>query len=516
MTSNTALIEKLMKRVNKLRSGSNNQAAPPRKRDFDSIASSTDDDDDDHAAKKQLEEENVSRFQSNSALEISELPSTPNLADSHTFLDLSQQDNGIADVIAPVPYIEKRASSMSPMESANGSTAAGTITTSVTESVAEEETLDVPSNRDERVKFIKDMNANLKIVAAHNRVGKVIAAKDAALSIRRHQLLRAYLSWMESDLDIDSDLAKRTNMELCLGLLFKDPKITCPEDFKTIGKSLHDKWEAENWGEDIVPDEGNESEEEQEPPQKPFDGLRASSTRNLISQYNTDATIRYPPKGHRIWGENGIMDGVVEKRGPSGYKTYILDRRVSQKSAKVFGHNGIPVGVWYPTQLVALQRGAHGSRVGGIAGSVATGAYSIVTSAHYDDLDEDKGETLYFSGSNSHENDDPSKPLPSSKATKALKASRSSGKPVRVLRSGGSTYSDNPKSKSSSYLPSCGLRYDGLYRVVEMRIEMNNKNGAYERFKLERLPNQVSLEEIRRESPTYQQIKDLQDSKVGY
>lgn len=89
----------------------------------------------------------------------------------------------------------------------------------------------------------------------------------------------------------------------------------------------------------------------------------------------------------------------------------------------------------------------------------------------YDDLDQDHGDILFYSGSNSHENKDPNVPAPSTAGTKALKISRITRKPVRVLRSGG-TYNSK---KSNRFSPSCGIRYDGLYQVVDELLPKNKK-----------------------------------------
>ena len=73
------------------------------------------------------------------------------------------------------------------------------------------------------------------------------------------------------------------------------------------------------------------------------------------------------------------MHGVVLKIS-SRRRDYILDSRYPKRDAKVFGHNGLDVGQWWPMQIVALFNGAHGSKIGGISGNSQTGAYSIVTS----------------------------------------------------------------------------------------------------------------------------------------
>ena len=119
---------------------------------------------------------------------------------------------------------------------------------------------------------------------------------------------------------------------------------------------------------------------------------------------------------------------------------------------------------------MALARGAHGARIAGIAGDTDLGAYSIVVSSSgfYDALDRDEGRRLFYSGSGSHENEDPDRPAKSTSGTKALKASLATGRPVRVLRAG------NPgNNESHPWAPERGIRYDGLYRVVRMLTPLN-------------------------------------------
>lgn len=75
-------------------------------------------------------------------------------------------------------------------------------------------------------------------------------------------------------------------------------------------------------------------------------------------------------------------------------------------------------------QILALFNGAYSSKMASISGNSETGAYSIVTSGGvYEELDKDRGNTLYYSGSRSYDNTDPKKPFPSSASTLVLKAS---------------------------------------------------------------------------------------------
>jgi len=56
---------------------------------------------------------------------------------------------------------------------------------------------------------------------------------------------------------------------------------------------------------------------------------------------------------------------------------------------------------------------------------------------------------------------------------------------VRVLRGAGGV---------ERYSPSCGLRYDGLYRIVREEARTNLKRGAYVCFQLVRLTNQAEMD----------------------
>lgn len=57
-------------------------------------------------------------------------------------------------------------------------------------------------------------------------------------------------------------------------------------------------------------------------------------------------TLRLPPLDHPIFGREGIMHGVAIKKGRR--KAEVLDPRFSRKHSKIYGHNGLPVGTWFP------------------------------------------------------------------------------------------------------------------------------------------------------------------------
>ena len=123
--------------------------------------------------------------------------------------------------------------------------------------------------------------------------------------------------------------------------------------------------------------------------------------------------------------------------------------------------------------------------------------YTDERTGRYEDMDQDQGDVLYYSGSNSHENEDKDTPI-LSHSTKGLIQSRIDNRKIRVLRKAGGT---------SKYSPSAGLRYDGLYQIVGEEIMRNAKGGAYKRFILQRCPGQAPIDTSR---PTEAEKRCLQ------
>ncbi|KAI1819507.1 PUA-like domain-containing protein [Xylaria intraflava] len=312
-----------------------------------------------------------------------------------------------------------------------------------------------------------------------------------------------YLDWLETSLDMTPQIRFVTKVDLVLQNL-TDPKNNIPAKLVSKAQTLYDRYTAENWGEDVVVDDDTDTPTAPEP-------VMASAGTAIIGE------IELPSPNDPIFGEGGIMYGIIiDNSGKS--RVYRLRPDIHRRSAKAYGHNGIALGTWFPLQINALFWGAHGARMGGIAGSVITGAWSIVVASAYEDLDSDLGDTLYYSGSNSHTNDNPHKSAPPSAGTKALHASIATGNPVRVLRSGGAGNNNRQRGRiptgprnpnQNRYLPSCGLRYDGLYRVTLFRQRVNKKHGLYDQFKLERLPGQTPLLELQRTSPTADEVAAL-------
>ncbi|KAI1351266.1 hypothetical protein F5Y01DRAFT_304760 [Xylaria sp. FL0043] len=296
---------------------------------------------------------------------------------------------------------------------------------------------------------------------------------------------RLYLDWLDTDLEMTPAINNEAKVELVLTTLM-NPVNHVLDEVAQKAEDLLSKYKAENWGRDLVADENPDGGSDVQP--------TASAEPNI-------GVVQIPSPNDPVFGTAGIMYGImVDTSGKR--KDYRLRPDLPRKSYKVYGHNDIALGTWFPFQISALFYGAHGARMAGIAGSVTTGAWSIVIARTYEGLDTDNGNTLYYSGSNSHDNKNPRQAAPASQGTRALHASLKTQNPVRVLRSGGS-FSDRNKNP---YLPSCGLRYDGLYRVVEFRKHRNQHDGLYDQFKLERLPDQTLLSDLQRSSPTTEQV----------
>ncbi|KAH9904053.1 PUA-like domain-containing protein [Xylariomycetidae sp. FL2044] len=375
----------------------------------------------------------------------------------------------------------------------------------------------VGESKQARIGHMRDQHKNIIQLASKSaRAGVVLTIPNKELTPaeaeRRYTALRRHLQWLETDLEMEPDIKEKTKPDIVFKRIFDEPKSHFPDDIKIRAEMLFNKWVADNWGADDVRDEADDDDAAEDlVDEGDTNGASNDGGATLPPSSSLKAT-RFPPREHPIYGVGGIMWGCIMVRGSNNMRVYRLNPTVPKRSAKVYGHNAVAVGAWFATQLVALHRGAHGARMGGIAGRRDTGAYSIVVSESYHDLDEDRGETLFYSGSGSHDNADPDAPALSTSCTDAMKASLRTKLPVRVLRSGrlSSGY------KRSTYAPDCGLRYDGLYQVDRLHVKKNGKGGLYEQFELHRLPDQTPLSEIRLDCPTPEQRRHFGMIRDGY
>lgn len=316
-------------------------------------------------------------------------------------------------------------------------------------------------------------------------------SKTQPLNGEEEQLLEEFFGLLQT-VDMTPELKDATLMDEGMEMVLDTAKHEFPDHFVELARNLHTLWMAQDWGARV---EDDEEEEEEEVAESEDDG----------SQRTPSAGIRplpMPPSAdHPIYGANGIMRGILQIR--TGRTSYRLDRSFPRRTATVFGHNNIAVGSWWPRQIAALRDGMHGRRVGGISGKDEEGAYSVVISRLYEDTDADRGDEVFYSGPNSHTNTDRDAP-PDNKGTDHLRTSLESGRPVRVIRSG---------TRRRANSPSVGLRYDGLYTVVDCSEATNGRGGLYLRFRMQRCPGQDPIDLSR---PTPEEVQSFNLVKDGY
>lgn len=163
-------------------------------------------------------------------------------------------------------------------------------------------------------------------------------------------------------------------------------------------------------------------------------------------------------------------------------------------SCDYIGQGNLINGQWWPLQICAMRDGAHGEIQGGIHGQAGKGAYSVVISGGaYKDID--KGDEVEYCGTAGANG-------VLSPATKLMMEAFNFQNPLRLLRSSKSV-------KSGVYRPSEGIRYDGLYLVVETHL-LDPEKAMY-RFSLRRSGNQPPIRyqgvEVR---PTFEQLRELE------
>lgn len=200
----------------------------------------------------------------------------------------------------------------------------------------------------------------------------------------------------EYDFEISPRMRDEAAIDTYLKFMFDDPRFHFPRDIQDRARALYEEYEACNWTATSVDDSEGSDIEESTPDH--LDGNNDSTTASSVGAGDgaragdastRNATVRLPPENDPIWGLEGIMHGVAPKFGK--IKTFVIDRRYlkEKRSANVFGHNGLEPGDWFPNQIVALFHGGHGARMAGIHGKVGVGAYSVVVSGSYKEVDKE-------------------------------------------------------------------------------------------------------------------------------
>lgn len=257
----------------------------------------------------------------------------------------------------------------------------------------------------------------------------------------------------------------------------------------SLGTKSHEAGSREN---PVVLDDILDADDNMSPTERV---VRAKETVNLDEEISPIESILGPvDTAQPIFGARGIMRGITISADRRQYSKYSIHVGYKKSNANVIGHNKLKVGDWWPKQICALRDGAHGAKISGIWGTSRDGAYSIVLSGTYDSLNADRGDILYYCGSHSLVNKDPTTP-PKSNYTEALRHSSRTKSPVRVLR--------NSRS-NSPWSPSHGIRYDGLYVVTGEETKHNMLGGAYTRFRMDRIMKQPAIDMNR---PTKEEVE---------
>lgn len=211
--------------------------------------------------------------------------------------------------------------------------------------------------------------------------------------------------------------------------------------------------------------------------------------------------------GELLRGIQPIMSTAKESKsnikgsssnGSSSIRTYHLESSYTKTSSKFVGGGHLKNGDWWPLQLAAVRDGAHGEMMAGISGSKGLGAFSIVMHTatetdfidpialdlsynKYPNFDLPNIDQIWYCGTQGHETQT-GEAGKRSAATELLMTSQEKQQPIRVLRG------CKVKSKLA---PAKGLRYDGLYRIVESVCI--HQDLAIWMFLLERIPGQISI-----------------------
>lgn len=165
---------------------------------------------------------------------------------------------------------------------------------------------------------------------------------------------------------------------------------------------------------------------------------------------------------------------------------------------------GVPVGKHWRYRIHVSEAGVHRPPVSGIHGKATDGCYSICMSGGYED-DIDEGDEFTYTGSGGRDLDGNKRTAGQSKdqqltrenlsialncpahkgcakctearACDACKARWREGKPVRVCRS---------EKAKGTYAPKSGIRYDGLYKVVDFWPEKGRSGFIVWRYRFRR------------------------------
>ncbi len=296
--------------------------------------------------------------------------------------------------------ITDRSSTLPTAAQVGASSSSNAITTDETDN-ANDVALSVPTNPKDFAKTFGD--APYKTIVQYANQLRLRRQPPTPLTPEQSQHLKLMLRAFSSINSLTPKLEKELHLRQALEVVMGDhPQCRVestvwkfPDDCIAIATTAHRNYTSENWGaNDNLQDDADAIIDNNtagppaatnQPPTATTAAPNTNTTRTVRAPNGLTLTvIRRPRPDHPIYGANGIMRGIlIDTSGKA--KSYKIDDQYPTVSYKVFGHNGLVIGQWWPMQICALRDGAHGMRMAGIAGSQTMGVTSIVVSGTYEE-----------------------------------------------------------------------------------------------------------------------------------
>ncbi|KAL8671092.1 MAG: hypothetical protein Q9168_004393 [Polycauliona sp. 1 TL-2023] len=178
-----------------------------------------------------------------------------------------------------------------------------------------------------------------------------------------------------------------------------------------------------------------------------------------------------------------LLRGIKTTTDEGKSKKYgFEDDYPSRAQANYVGPGKLINGQWWPLRVCAMRDGAHGAMEAGIHGGTGKGAYSIIVGGDSGYQDFDNGDEIQYCGTSSDKKDAYGNSVPTANTSRMLESCDDVHNEIRVFRAAAAS------GKHTTYSPSCGIRFDGMY-VVDGKEHLDANTSMY-RFRLVRVPGQ--------------------------
>jgi hypothetical protein len=136
------------------------------------------------------------------------------------------------------------------------------------------------------------------------------------------------LRWLETSVEMTPALKTHTKIEAGLQVMFNKPQFHFEERTSQRARQLYERRQGQNWGKgEVIEDDDEASVASGDDAAVSSKRIRSSSDAAPRRDSGADiaiSTFRAPRASHPIFGEHGIMHGVVVEI-KNGRKSYILD-----------------------------------------------------------------------------------------------------------------------------------------------------------------------------------------------